>query len=201
MSYHVSFHYHIVLYRFLQAKLLLDKYIGQVLYEAIMSTPTTVIFDPLYFYANYLLWKIQQSHAKTEKLIAADSILAFRLFIPLANKFIQNDDNCDEQLFSMGLLKPPEGNKEEEEDDAYAELIPPPGPDDPETLWNIAKKNFKLSSLAMDKLMMLAGLKKVKDRAVTVAMEVLTKNQRPVDQKPPTMNFLFVVSTVQYSTL
>ena len=101
--------------------------------------------------------------------MAADALQAFRLF-DISSKFLTRasdsigsagEDNIDEQLASLGLLKPPEGTEAEEEEDAYAELIPPPGPDDPETLWDVAKRNFKLHSPAMDTLMALAGLKKV----------------------------------------
>ena len=104
--------------------------------------------------------------------MAADALQAFRLF-DISSKFLvtsadtignAGDDNIDHQLASLGLLKPPEGTESEEEEDAYAELIPPPGPDDPETLWDVAKKTFKLHSPAMDTLMALAGLKKVVER-------------------------------------
>ena len=43
--------------------------------------------------------------------------------------------------------------------DSYSDLFPPPGPDDPETLWEKAKKDFSLCSESMDALMKLVGLR------------------------------------------
>ena len=176
-----------------QAQLLLDTYVEHLVQlTSGVGLTSTVEIDPLYFYARYLLWQQQRSHAKAAKLLAADALRAFRLFEPLSSSFLRADDDIDEQLKAQGMLVPPEGTESEDEDDAYAELIPPPGPDDPEILWEVAKSSYHLFSPAMDKLLALAGIKKVKDRAVSVAMEVVLKSKRPAGQKPPAMNFLFV---------
>ena len=178
-----------------QAQLLLDNYVEQLVQLTSGVSLTSMIeIDPLFFYARYLLWRQQRSHAKAEKLLAADALRAFRLFKPLSSWFLRADDDIDEQLKAQGMLVPPEGTESEDEDDAYASLIPPPGPDDPETLWEVAKSCYgpAMKSPAMDKLLALAGIKKVKERAVSVAMEVVLKSKRPAGQKPPAMNFLFV---------
>ena len=44
------------------------------------------------------------------------------------------------------------------EDDDYSDLIAPPGPNDPETIWLASKKKFNLESESMDKLMGMIGI-------------------------------------------
>jgi len=70
-------------------------------------------------------------------------------------------------------------------------LFPPPGPNDPETTWEKAKRDFNLSSASMDALMKLIGLKEIKDRAISVALTILLDPPAGL-QTGTSMNFLFI---------
>ena len=85
-----------------------------------------------------------------------------------------------------------EGLSEVEEDD-YSDLIPPPGPNDPETTWEKAKRDYSLTSASMDTLMKLIGLREIKERAISVALTVLL-DPPPDLQTGTSMNFLFIGS-------
>jgi hypothetical protein len=76
------------------------------------------------------------------------------------------------------------------EDDDYADLLPPPGPDDPEMVWEKIKKDHKLVSASMDELMNMIGLSKVKEKAISVALNVLL-DPPPYLKSETSMNLLF----------
>ena len=167
------------------------------------------VFSPLYFYARFLLWKMvvgKPSHAKRDKLLASgmyictlhyiilfvstfiqfalhtDALIALRCFPEVASAWLDPKEKHDKEVAEAGIDcdEPP---PEVDEDD-YSDLIPPPGPDDPETAWDKAKRDYSLTSESMDTLMKLVGLREIKERAIAVALTVLL--DPPADLKTGT---------------
>jgi hypothetical protein len=65
--------------------------------------------------------------------------------------------------------------------------------------WKFAKETFGVHAPAMDKLMALIGLRKVKERAMAVYKRTLVDPFRPKDVDSTTaMNFLFVGNPGKY---
>ena len=172
----------------LQAKPAIDLYMASIEQQAQME------LDPLYYLARYLFWKrvASPSNSKSERLLASDALTALRCFPLIAQRWLSESDDIDHQVVELGFDKL-EDSVEDEEEEEYGDLIPPPGPNDPETLWETVKKNKGKTSESMDKLMNLAGLKNVKDRALCVAYEVILKPPKTINSNV-SMNFLFVVS-------
>jgi adenylate kinase family enzyme len=145
---------------------------------------------PLFYFVSYLIWKHSpgKTHSKSHRLLAADALRAFRCFPAMAAKWLTPDDNEDESVIMDGLDS--DAPPADDEDD-YADLFAPVGPDDPESVWSTAKADYDLVSPAMDQLMGLVGLRSVKETAVSVVLSVLL--EPPADLKSTTsMNFTFV---------
>jgi hypothetical protein len=68
----------------------------------------------------------------------------------MAAKWLTPDDNEDESVIMDGLDS--DAPPADDEDD-YADLFAPVGPDDPESVWSTAKADYDLVSPAMDQLM------------------------------------------------
>lgn len=150
--------------------------------------------DPLYYYSLFMLWKRgsggQPSHAKVDKLRAADALKALRAFPSVCSNWLDEHENHDKEIEQNGLDNG-EALADIEEDD-YDDILPPPGPHDPETTWKQAKKNYPhLKSPSMDALMDMIGLKEVKEKAITVALSVLLDPPTDIDTST-SMNFSFV---------
>ena len=152
----------------------------------------SVILDPLYLYAVYLLWKKapggRPSHNKVDRLRAFDAICALKCFPAMCALWLDPREKHDEDMATAGDTHVVLAELEE---DDYSDLLPPPGYHDPESVWERAKVDHGLVSPSMDKLMAMTGLKRVKETALTVALNVLLKP--PPDLKTGTsMNFLFL---------
>jgi len=148
-----------------------------------------VVVDPLLYYVYYLLWTQTpgQRHIRRHRLAAADALRACRAFPEFADAFLHANDNEDARVLHEGL----DTAQGSTEDDDYAELLPPSGPNDPETTWADAKRQHGLSSPAMDRLMGLVGLRQVKVTAVAVILSVLLTPPADLDSTTAT-NFMFV---------
>jgi Holliday junction resolvasome RuvABC ATP-dependent DNA helicase subunit len=173
-------------YGVLQAKPVLDIYMSRVEQQAVGE------LDPLYYLARYLLWRrvASPSNSKADRLLASDALTALRCFPLIAQRWLSEADDIDRQVAELGLDNVEDAIDDGEEED-YSDLVPPLGPEDPETLWETLKKNKGIKSESMDKLMNLAGLKNVKERALSVAYEVILKPPKKLNSKV-SMNFLFV---------
>ena len=141
------------------------------------QTPTSE-FDPLYFYLKLKLfknYKNKPSHKKGERLLAFDAYTALQHF-PLAfDKWmaIESEDRAYFAKFFGDLqLSATEELPEDDEDD-YSDLIPPPSPTDPETIWIKTKVMYNLESKSTDALMNMVGLKNIKQTALTFMLKVL----------------------------
>jgi hypothetical protein len=152
--------------------------------------------DPTYYFVRYLLWKrvppkAKPSIARKDRLLAANALEALRLFPAFAATWLTDADNIDSVVREEGLDHEALTAEDEEDDEAENDFgfVPPPGTDDPESLWELQKKNYGMVSDAMDKLMGLTGLKEVKKAAIGLAMEMLLE--------PPA----YLVSTTSYNLL
>lgn len=150
------------------------------------------VLDPIYYYAIYLLWKKNPTnqHAKVERLRAYDSLRALSFFPEVEKLWLEQGENHVQEMeekYPSDLEK----RSSDLEEDNYSDLIPPPGPNDPENVWIQAKKSHKLVSASMDKLMAMIGLKEVKKKTVDLALKTLLSP--PPDVKSETsVNLLFV---------
>jgi hypothetical protein len=151
--------------------------------------------DPLYYYVYYRLWKYgtnRPSHLRADKLKAYDALTALKLF-PITKNLWLDDNDIDAEEFGKELIE--SGIDIDEplkalEDDDYSDLLPPPGPMDPEMIWEKVKRDHNLNSPSMDELMKMVGLNKVKEKAISVALNVLL--DPPSHLKSETsMNLLF----------
>jgi len=106
----------------------------------------------------------------------------------MSKRWLDPRENFDAEIRMQGL-------DEDElllfEPDDYADLIPPPGPHDPETTWSKMKGMYKLESTAMDKLMSMIGLKTVKRKAIELCSCVLLEPPKDLDTNT-SCNFTFV---------
>jgi SpoVK/Ycf46/Vps4 family AAA+-type ATPase len=150
-----------------------------------------VSLDPMYFYVLYLLFKIDKTPSKSARNRAADALSVFKLFPALCQAWLLPEDNLDEIV-----RRDDEANdslNDDDNDDDDDELEEVLAPDSPEVLWRVAKVKRGVKSPAMDKLMSLTGLKKVKERALAVYQRTLVDPFRPKDVDASTaMNFLFI---------
>lgn len=145
--------------------------------------------DPLYYYVCYRLWKYNPSHLRADKLRAYDAITALKLFPATSRQWLDDNDtdaeNFEKKLTEEGIdLSEP--LKALEDDD----LLPDPGPLDPEMIWEKIKRDHKLNSPSMDKLMKMVGLKRVKEKAISIALNVLLNPPEHLKSET-SMNLLF----------
>jgi hypothetical protein len=112
----------------------------------------------------------------------ADALVALRCFPEVASVWLDAAEKLDKEVAESGIDT--EEPLPELEGDDYSDLIPPPGPDDPETAWEKAKRDYSLVSESMDTLMKLVGLREIKERAIAVALTVLL--DPPADLKTGT---------------
>jgi len=177
----------------LLAKQDLDQYLKEIVApsDGIADRKPSFI-DPLYYYCLYLLWKRpsggRPSHSKKDRLRAYDAIRALRMFPSVYDEWMDPKETLEKEIEESGIANI---IVEDVEEDDYSDILPPPGPDDPEMVWERAKTHYKLKSPSLDLLMQMIGLKDVKERAISVALTVLLSP--PPDLKCQTsMNFLFV---------
>ncbi len=92
------------------------------------------------------------------------------------------------------------------ENDEYADLLPPPGPHDPESRWAKMKQDYKLKSEAIDCLMDMIGLKTVKMKVIELCSTVLLDPPQDLDTAT-SCNFTFIgnpgsgtLHIIQYNT-
>ena len=125
--------------------------------------------DPLLYYCLFLLSRSDPSLARSRqaRLAAYDALTALRQFPSSCALWLDPKEDQDSVVESSGEAGLQIDDFEEDE---YADLLPPPGPDDPETVWEQAKKNHSLVSPSMDKLMGMVGLAEVKRSAVDLVL-------------------------------
>jgi hypothetical protein len=180
----------------LLAKQDLDQYLKEIVVtpsDGITTDRKPFFIDPLYYYCLYLLWKRPSgggcpSHSTKDRLLAYDAIRALRMFPSVYNEWMDPKETLEKEIEESGIANI---IVEDVEEDDYSDILPPPGSDDPEMVWERAKTHYKLKSPSLDLLMQMIGLKDVKERAISVALTVLLSP--PPDLKCQTsMNFLFV---------
>ena len=175
------------------------------------SAPAPAV-DPLYFLALYWCWWLDERReavgaveGEARKAAALDALAVFCLHEGDAVREVR------EALVTRVLLKAAsehvaanaraaaaeaeadagEDDPDQEEDVSEA----PPGPGSPEWEWRVAKgAAFGVASAAMDELMALTGMRKVKELAMVALKEVLLQKQgtRPKGLQAETrLNFTF----------
>jgi ATP-dependent Clp protease ATP-binding subunit ClpA len=150
-------------------------------------------FDPLYFFLRYLFWKIEKPNSKSQRLLAADALAIFKSFPTFSKKLLNKDDNLDELVAQEDNQNEQDEDDEEDDDDDDDDLEEELPPDAPEVEWRMAQAKLGAKSAAMDKLMAMVGLRKVKESAMVVYKRTLVDPFRPKDVDSATsMNFLFV---------
>jgi len=128
--------------------------------QDIINSSEDSLLDPLYYYAVYLLWKqnpSRPSYAKADRLRAYDCLRALSLFPGIQKYWLDPAETHVQEMeetSNIDLLSKPC----DVEDDDYSDLIPPPGPADPESIWIQSKKKFDLESESMDDLMGMIGI-------------------------------------------
>jgi hypothetical protein len=165
---------------------------------------------PLYFFARFTAWKklckVDPSYSRRRAArITAQGMLAIcRLFPSIENEFIdQERDKVDADINAVleGSAKEADEKRirdsvrddDTDDDDGDEDLT---DPNSPASQWRIATRDHGAVSPAMNKLMEITGLKRIKQAAVSVFKDVLLSKLRAkrglaVDSGT-TMNFLFV---------
>ena len=167
------------------AEIELEEYVAEV-------QAAGVALEPMYFFLVYLLFKLDKPSSKLARSRAADALAVFRLFPVLQTGWLTAEDNLDEILHREDEAN--DTAKDDEDDDADDdELEEELDPHAPEVQWRVAKAKMGVKSPAMDKLMGLVGLRKVKERALAVYQRTLVDPFRPDGLDATTaMNFLFI---------
>jgi hypothetical protein len=168
--------------------------------------------DPLYFLALYLCWWLDERReavgaveGEARKAAALDALAVFCLHEGEAARTARETllsrmqlKAASEHVAANARAAAAEADAEEGEDDPdQAEDVSeaPPGPGSPEWEWRVAKGSaFSVASDAMDELMALTGMRKVKELAMVTLKEVLLQKQgtRPKGLQAETrLNFTF----------
>jgi len=170
------------------------RYLVSYLEDLLASRDELASIDPLYYYARFMMWKFVPSNerpstARRDRLLAADALTALRLYPNVAGIFLDPSEKHDEEVAKEGIDS--DQLDVESSEDTYEDLVPPPGYNDPEMVWERAKVKHNFKSPAMDELMKLIGLKEIKEKAIQVCLQVLLKPP-PTLKTATSMNFLFV---------
>ena len=75
-----------------------------------------------------------------DRLRAADALKALRLYPFTCDFWLDGNERHDAQVEEAG--EDDGGDCKEKEEDDYADILPPPSPDDPKCLWNQAKAQY-----------------------------------------------------------
>ena len=165
-------------------------------YEANVEGRRALSVDPLYYLARYIVWKQASASpngvpSRRERLYAADALALLQFYPAVALEWLTTDDCIDNMIDvakhaenaaqqargrADNMIDPGSSAQDPDDIDDDGDILPPPGPGDPEALWLLQKTNFpECKSASMDRLMAMVGLKQVKRQAVQVATEVLLR--------------------------
>jgi hypothetical protein len=161
--------------------------------------------DPLYFLALYWCWWLDERReavgameGEARKAAALDALAVYCLHKDEAALLTRAQVKAaSEHVDANARAAAAEADAEAGEDDAdQADDVSeaPPGPGSPEWEWRVAKGSFGVASDAMDELMALTGMRRVKELAMVTLKEVLLQKQgtRPKGLQAETrLNFTF----------
>lgn len=123
-----------------------------------------IFLSPLYFFVRYSMWKFTtgpEASSKEARKSAAYALQIVREFPSLASRVLSDEDNIDE-VMDAELLPDEENDGDDDDQSVDNDVCEELPPDAPENEWIIARERHGVTSISMDKLMGLVGVKNVK---------------------------------------